>query len=336
MISEEYDLTGKKNNPIELTGSIKQVEQLKATINIPTIYAPPVTTQLEITPTSQKQNFFPPENTYFDKVICNKIPNEYVIPSGQIDIIQNGIYDVTNYASVNVNTPSSAVDWSQIGYESEPQSIIDGFNYAKTIQQNWDNSITSCYQKYYYDRFLEFFPLVDTSNVTNFYSMFEGCTTLLKVPKLNLEKAANVYRMYSGCQSLQEVGDIDIKTNTNNISLESMFSNCGCLRNAPMITTKRRVVMNNLFQQCYNLENVPQFNLSTSDGFITIPNGMFTNCPKLTNESLNNIMGTFVNIQFTSGTKTLRNIGFSSEQATICTTLSNWSALQSAGWTTGY
>jgi hypothetical protein len=27
-------------------------------------------------------------------------------------------------------------DWSEIGYEDTPQAVIDGFNYAKEIQEN--------------------------------------------------------------------------------------------------------------------------------------------------------------------------------------------------------
>lgn len=38
-------------------------------------------------------------------------------------------------------------DWSEIGYEDTPQVIIDGFNYAKDIKDNWDSSITDMRRK---------------------------------------------------------------------------------------------------------------------------------------------------------------------------------------------
>ena len=43
-----------------------------------------------------------------------------------------------------------------------------------------------------------------------------------------------------------------------------------------------------------------------------------------------------INATSHTGTKTLKHIGLTSEQADKCKTLSNYSAFISAGWTTGY
>lgn len=63
---------------------------------------------------------------------------------------------------------------------------------------------------------------------------------------------------------------------------------------------------------------------------------MFYNCIKLSDESLNNILAMCANATSYTDTKTLERIGLTSEQATKCTTLSNYSAFTAAGWTTGY
>ena len=63
---------------------------------------------------------------------------------------------------------------------------------------------------------------------------------------------------------------------------------------------------------------------------------MFNNCPKLSDNSLNNIMQMCINAVSYTGTKTLKYIGLSQTQATTCQSLSNWSAFTNAGWTTGY
>ena len=65
---------------------------------------------------------------------------------------------------------------------------------------------------------------------------------------------------------------------------------------------------------------------------------MFSLCSSLTNESLNNIMQTCINLTHlgSTQTKTLNKIGLSQNQATICETLSNWDAFIAAGWTSGY
>lgn len=90
------------------------------------------------TPTTSSQEITPDSGKYLSKVIVEAIPSEYLIPSGNkeitengsnidvnsfstvsvnvptgitpsgtLDITENGTHDVTNYASVNVNVASS-------------------------------------------------------------------------------------------------------------------------------------------------------------------------------------------------------------------------------------
>lgn len=372
MISEEYELTGKKNNPIELTGSIKQVEQLKANINIPIIHVPPVTTELEITPSDQIQIFTPPDDTFYNKVTCKAIsittnsltitptrqeqiftppiseyynnvtceaiPNEYIIPTGELNVTSNGVYDVTNYASANINVEGSIdLDWTELGYDGTPtsinESIQDGFDYAKQIKQNWTNIVTDGYQLFFNDHKLMFFPSVDNSNMLRMACMFQNCYSLQKVGYLNTQQMDSIGTAFRDCYSLREVFDINSEISSGNFSADNVFYNCISLENAPNISATRRTNLTGIFYNCVSLKNVPVFNIRLG---ITGMNNAFGNCINLTNESLNNIMGTIKNAAYFAGTKTLKDIGFSSEQATTCTTLPNWTALQNNGWTTGY
>lgn len=57
---------------------------------------------------------------------------EYTEANDDLDDILEGSSPVTIYPP----------DWSELGYENTPQAIIDGFNYAKDIKDNWDSSIT--------------------------------------------------------------------------------------------------------------------------------------------------------------------------------------------------
>ena len=89
---------------------------------------------------------------------------------GSLEITENGTYDVEDYETAEVDVSSGGgylPDWSEIGYEDTPQSIIDGFNYAKEIQENWDSSITNLSQKFYNSDLLKFMPMVDTSKAIN-------------------------------------------------------------------------------------------------------------------------------------------------------------------------
>ena len=62
----------------------------------------------------------------------------------------------------------------------------------------------------------------------------------------------------------------------------------------------------------------------------------FVNSSSLSDKSLNNILAMCANATSYTGIKKLNYIGLTSEQATKCTTLSNYQTFLDAGWTTGY
>lgn len=61
----------------------------------------------------------------------NLSDEEYAEANNDLDDILEGSSPATIYPP----------DWSQLGYEDTPQTIIDGFNYAKDIKDNWDDNI---------------------------------------------------------------------------------------------------------------------------------------------------------------------------------------------------
>ena len=247
-------------------------------------------------------------------------------------------------------------NWSEIGYTDTPQEILDGFDYAKQIKDNWNSSITTMNQKYQNNINLRYFPIVDTSNVTNFTRCFDssrlkflpalnmsagiyfyrlcmGCTSLEYVLNINTENAQNFQEAFQGCSKLTQFPIINTSKATN---VHSMFNRCSSLVNAPAIDTSNVIDAGYFYFGCTKLENVPIYNFKKITNVNNAMYVMFQDCPALTNESLNNILASLLTATEYAGTKTLKYIGLKQTQAETCQTLSNWADCVEEGWTTGY
>ena len=196
-------------------------------------------------------------------------------------------------------------------------------------------------------------PLLDTSNVTDMGEMFNVCTNLTTIPLLNTSKVTDMRNMFWGCGNLTTIPLL----NTSKVTyMSGMFRDCANLTTVPLLDTSKVTQMSGMFENCTNLTTIPQLNTSNvinmrnmfnaCTNLTTIPlldtskvtymSDMFYNCTSLSDESLNNILAMCKNATSYSNTKTLAYIGLTSEQATKCTTLSNYQAFLDAGWTTGY
>ena len=61
--------------------------------------------QISVIPTKETQTRKPPKNKFFSEVVVEPIPEEYIIPAGEFSVDENGSYDITEYASININVP---------------------------------------------------------------------------------------------------------------------------------------------------------------------------------------------------------------------------------------
>jgi len=156
----------------------------------------------------------------------------------------------------------SGHDWSLIGYNAEPTFISDSYDYAKQIYENWDVTQTSLYGKYNYDCQLTIFPKVDTSNVTNFSSMFQNARGLKEVD-LDITSATNISNIFSNCFSLQS---LKIKGGQNITSYNNFCSDLYSLQNVNFseINTSNMTSMSGMFQNCRSLKNIDLRYLDTS------------------------------------------------------------------------
>ena len=176
---------------------------------------------------------------------------------------------------------------------------------------------------------LKVIPLLNTSSITNMLYMFNSCTSLLTIPLLDTSSVTNMNDMFNFCTSLLTISLI----NTSNVTtMGNMFSQCYSLTNIPLLDTNNVTNMNNMFRNCKSLISVPILNTAN----VTDMGEMFIYCDSLSDETLNNILQMCINAIKITENKTLKYVGLSNEQATKCTTLSNYEAFTTAGWTTGY
>lgn len=64
------------------------------------------TEEVTVTPAKGQQVLEVTDNKYYKKVTVEAIPDDYIIPSGTIQITENGIVDVSGKANANVDVPT--------------------------------------------------------------------------------------------------------------------------------------------------------------------------------------------------------------------------------------
>lgn len=122
----------------------------------------------------------------------------------------------------------------------------------------------------------------DTSNVTNMGSMFYDCESLTSIDMhgLDTKNVTDMSWMFQGCEKLTS---IDVRNlNTGNVTdMAAMFATC---RNLPTLDlssfdTSNVIRMDGMFQSCNQLTSVDLSSFDT--GNVTHMGGMFKECYKL-------------------------------------------------------
>ena len=262
-----------------------------------------------------------------DKTIDKNI---YFIPVKKDGTVLLDTSSVTNMESMFYNCKNlTTIPLLNTSKVTNMYRMFNGCTNLTEIPSLNTSKVTNISGMFYNCKNLTTIPLLDTSKVTNMTNMFNGCTNLTEIPLLNTSSVTSMESMLMNCSSLTTIPLLDTSRVT---TMYAMLWGCTNLLSIPLLDTSKVTNMSYVLYDCTNLTTIPLLNTSS----VTNMNSMFDNCTSLSDESLNNILAMCANATSYTGTKTLKYIGLTSEQATKCTTLSNYSAFTSAGWTTGY
>ena len=286
----------------------------------------------EVIPTKETQEIVA-EKQYdgLFKVVVNAIPDEYIIPSGEININSNGTYDVTDKANANVNVPEKVLGTKSItsnGTYKATDDNVDGYSEVVVSTSGVDiNDYYDTNNNYSGDIrvYIKEIPMINTENLTTMYQFFSNCQNLTNIPKINTSNVTNMNMMFLSCGKIKTIPALDTSKVTN---MSNMFSGCASLIEIPELYTNNVVNMSNMFKDCSNLKTIPALdtskvtsmsNMFYRSGITIIPElntsnvryvtDMFYVCvnlitiPKLNFESVTNVSS------FLSGANNVVNIG---------------------------
>lgn len=281
---------------------------------------------------------------------CNKItkmPNFNFTSVKNIQYMFSGCQNLLDLSNINMGTISQTANMvfnnckklkrlPNIDFSLIP-SLRQSFYECNDLEDNLDFNLANCTDLQY-----AFYgcgkntnnqiTLLNTNKVTNWVYAFAGSCSK-NVSMLDTSAATQVDDMFANWQG----ETLPINSIGKATSLYAFCFNAKGLVTFPEIDTSKVTRFQQFVRGCSNLVNVPVLDMTSAYNSSYVQY-MFTDCPSLSDESLNNILASLATaVKITNANiKNLNFIGLSQEQAEKCTTLSNWQALSDLGWQTGY
>lgn len=266
---------------------------------------------------------------------------------------------------------STGLNWTELGYSETPAEVVNGFNYAKQIMENYTPAST-----YANDNKLLFWPDIDISERFNYQGMFNG-SALLHCNPITLGEetptgTVTTNNMFYGTNieyiTVNSVNNIPVNYNATfqnckrlktaqintpaDASIEHMFEGCSSLTTVNSFNTSTVNNTRYVFKGCSSLITAPALNTSNSTLFNELFSGctllenvpvydtakctnfssMFYQCPALSNNSLDNILVMCINATAYTGNKKLSQLGIANTYDTRITALEHYQDFLAAGW----
>ena len=292
-----------KNN---IVGSIKSKLNIAGKINKTIEYISPNNQKKSVIPTKEIQEITPDEKyNGLSKVIVDKIPDEYIIPKGEINITENGEVNVADKETAIVNVPEKKLGNKIIIKNGTYEAIddnLDGYSQVKVETNGVD--INDYYdltkrKKGNFISYIKQIPLIDTSDYTSMSNMFSSYTSLTTIPLLDTNKITNMNSMFFGCSSLTTIPQLD----TSNVTdMSYMCNSCTSLIEIPQLDTSSVTNIGMMLYSCYLLTNLGGFT-NLGQAYSTTQSANYGNytltlssSTKLTHDSLMNVINNLYDI----------------------------------------
>lgn len=162
-----------------------------------------------VTPTKEKQEVLPDFNKTLSKVTVEAISDEYTIPSGELEINEQGIFNVKKYESVNVKAPFDRLFNQYLNKtltEITEQDLDGATSLAANVFQNQTKLVKV--------------SLPDTITSIG-ESCFYGCSNLVSI-KLPKSLTSIATSLFNGCGNLTKLVIPDKVTSIGGWSIQSV------------------------------------------------------------------------------------------------------------------
>lgn len=206
----------------------------------------------------------------------NNIPDGYIKPEGSMDITENGTFDVTEKAEVNVQVVAKPekpyIDSSKLKYGA--------YMFSST-----------------YNTDLSLLENLDTSEMVDMSFFLSGRNDLYEVPKLNTRNAKNLSYLFASTKNI--TGEIELDTSVCE-NMRNAFAACYYVPRVVLSDTSKNTQWQYMFYNMSALETI-DCTLYVKDG--SFFQNTFDDCVELKNIRFEYLSLTNNNLSFAQSSK---------------------------------